>query len=568
MGVAQHHDAVSGTSKQHVANDYAKRLTAGADVAFQTMGRILSGWTGAKGIEFCPYLNISICPGSEKSDSFSVVVYNPNWATRTSIVRVPLTKRADVAVIGPGGTFIRSQLMPVSFSRASTRGPRGNAAVELLFAAALPAMGYSTFTVKPVNEGNEHAAVWTEPEDVPSEPATFSISNSRGVKVTFSRSTGHVIGVGDGEESMPLDQQFLWYNASDGHNKNSTQTSGAYIFRPNNTNVFPVNDEHNGASVKVLKGPVVSEVYQIFSDWVLQTVRLTEEDDDFVEFEYTVGPVPFKDGLGKEIISRFTTDIESKGLFYTDSNGRQMLRRQRDARPTWTLNLTQPVAANYFPVYTAISIDDGSSKILTVLNDRAQGGSSMHDGSVELMVHRRLLHDDYRGVGEPLNETGVFGDGLVITGVHRVLSSAFKTKKNAPEAAQCLFYEPLIFISEPLANDTTRSLLGEPAPQVNILTLQHELNVSDNTFLLRLEHFLPASEGGTPVHLDVATLFHGQSITIEELTLSANLLKSAEKRLKWKEEGVYQASHPKTVDDATVVSLNPMDIRTFRVTRQ
>lgn len=29
MAVAQHHDAVSGTEKQHVANDYAKRLANG-----------------------------------------------------------------------------------------------------------------------------------------------------------------------------------------------------------------------------------------------------------------------------------------------------------------------------------------------------------------------------------------------------------------------------------------------------------------------------------------------------------------------------------------------------------
>jgi len=29
MGIAQHHDAVSGTEKQHVADDYALRLSDG-----------------------------------------------------------------------------------------------------------------------------------------------------------------------------------------------------------------------------------------------------------------------------------------------------------------------------------------------------------------------------------------------------------------------------------------------------------------------------------------------------------------------------------------------------------
>jgi hypothetical protein len=33
MGVAQHHDAVSGTEKQHVADDYAQRLSDGIDRA-------------------------------------------------------------------------------------------------------------------------------------------------------------------------------------------------------------------------------------------------------------------------------------------------------------------------------------------------------------------------------------------------------------------------------------------------------------------------------------------------------------------------------------------------------
>lgn len=47
MGVAQHHDAVSGTEKQHVANDYAQRLSVGAAeckvcalVSFFVMGQV------------------------------------------------------------------------------------------------------------------------------------------------------------------------------------------------------------------------------------------------------------------------------------------------------------------------------------------------------------------------------------------------------------------------------------------------------------------------------------------------------------------------------------------------
>lgn len=42
---------------------------------------------------------------------------------------------------------------------------------------------------------------------------------------------------------------------------------------------------------------------------------------------------------------------------------------------------------------------------LSVLTDRAQGCSSLADGELELMAHRRILTEDQRGVGEALNET-------------------------------------------------------------------------------------------------------------------------------------------------------------------
>ena len=67
--------------------------------------------------------------------------------------------------------------------------------------------------------------------------------------------------------------------------------------------------------------------------------------------------------------------------------------------------------------------DEGSSAELAIVTDRAQGGGSLGSGQAELMVHRRTLLDDQRGVGEPINETmcgcsACACAGLIARGTH------------------------------------------------------------------------------------------------------------------------------------------------------
>ncbi|KAL6013289.1 hypothetical protein ACLOJK_003781 [Asimina triloba] len=76
----------------------------------------------------------------------------------------------------------------------------------------------------------------------------------------------------------------------------------------------------------------------------------------------------------------------------------------RDYRTDWDLQINQPVAGNYYPINLGIYIEDSNTE-LSILVDRSIGGSSLVDGQIELMLHRRLIHDDSRGVGEALNET-------------------------------------------------------------------------------------------------------------------------------------------------------------------
>lgn len=58
---------------------------------------------------------------------------------------------------------------------------------------------------------------------------------------------------------------------------------------------------------------------------------------------------------------------------------------------------------NYYPVNGVIGIE-GLEKSFFILNDRSQGGSSMKEGEIELMIHRRLLYDDGKGLNQRLNE--------------------------------------------------------------------------------------------------------------------------------------------------------------------
>ena len=97
-----------------------------------------------------------------------------------------------------------------------------------------------------------------------------------------------------------------------------------------------------------------------------------------------------------------------------------MKERKRDYRETWNLDLTtEPVSRNYYPVNSRIYIKD-STRQLTIMTDRSQGGSSINDGQVELMIHRRLLYDDWLGVAEALDEKGMSGEGLVTRGKYHV----------------------------------------------------------------------------------------------------------------------------------------------------
>lgn len=91
------------------------------------------------------------------------------------------------------------------------------------------------------------------------------------------------------------------------------------------------------------------------------------------------------------MITRFSIgdDFDNNSTFYTDSNGREMIKRVLNHRPDYTANYTaEPVASNYYPVTSKIQIRDENKNLqVSILNDRSQGGASLKQGEMELMVY-------------------------------------------------------------------------------------------------------------------------------------------------------------------------------------
>ena len=151
-----------------------------------------------------------------------------------------------------------------------------------------------------------------------------------------------------------------------------------------------------------------------------------------------MGPINVDDQIGKEVIFLIDTDIASKKLFYTDSNGREIMKRERNACQNSTdFPLSEKVAGNYYPIISRIYIKDNSRQ-MKLLTDRSQGASSLADGSIEIMVHRRILHDDSCAVDENFNELGSDQKGLIVRGK---LYLVFNTKETSARLHRNLAHE-------------------------------------------------------------------------------------------------------------------------------
>ena len=197
---------------------------------------------------------------------------------------------------------------------------------------------------------------------------------------------------------------------------------------------------------------------------------------------------------------------------------------------------------------------------------------------------RRMTHDDGRGVGEPLNEPGVDGRGLIIRGRHWLAITPLAT---APAVSKKLLQQSLslpttvkAFASLGALTPTqwlglykgAASLLAAPLPINVALPTVHVHDA--NTWLVRLAHLYEAGADAVlsaDATVSLASLFAGKTVVAAvEMTLPGSQPLAGVPQQTYKTDGGASFVTPVVPTppqgSALNITISAMQIRTFMLT--
>uniref|UniRef100_A0A915C586 Alpha-mannosidase n=1 Tax=Parascaris univalens TaxID=6257 RepID=A0A915C586_PARUN len=454
LSLFQHHDAITGTSKKHVMSNYAQLL-------FQSVKAVASCLTKIVSVENMMDFEINEVPLQynqipskkliliEPNTIISVAVYNSveRWRFET----ISLAVSTYMVRVIRGGKTIQAQIEPFIDQRSGNLTSHFN----LIFHADLPPLSTSIFTiiedekhhgtviaeVAYVNDHHEEAVIRSE--HLPKvfnvklvKPDEFFIETDA-VRTTHSPENGLINtirtkSVGEMQFAQTMD-----------HYVNSG--GGPYIMHQSGPAVaFSLS----GLSRFVIKGPLQQSAY-IHSTSLMQRTTVRNVPGNIGEQLHIVMRVDIRRFAQTELITRFNMGLDGNStVFYTDSNGLQLLRRE--------YNEGVPVNANYYPMPTSLMLQDRSHRV-SIVSDVEHGATLYTKTTPEIMLDRILLHDDGKGLGP--GDDSILNDVLPVEIGFTIIFERVDESRTLPEhfayntlsahlALQSLLYKPIVLTSK------------------------------------------------------------------------------------------------------------------------
>jgi len=302
-------------------------------------------------------------------------------------------------------------------------------------------------------------------------------------------------------------------------------------------------------------GPLVQEVQQYHSAGYGQTFVQYKIPGLFGQFTEVVNEVGPLRAQGRELVVRLDTSLVTGASVFTDDNGLEIIQRN------FTKNTAELQAGNFHPMVQRVFLRDRREDLqLNILSETTHGAAALAEGQVEVMVHRRCMEDDGRGVGEPLDDVTPIRPSFWVT-----LSGGEKGNLFSRQLSLFQQFPPIVTLvpGTSVAQSFVPPGFNQLPPNVHVMTLR----VFGDSYLLRLQHIFAAGEHkvlSKPVKINMRTvlgdLFTNAKIT--EYNLNANTPVSELKKMTWNTEDDAMLVRGKALANDVLI-LQAMEIRTF-----
>lgn len=444
LGLFQHHDAITGTSKAFVMRDYGLKLFESLrdtesiqqdaiqslllndtlPASSEQMRNVILSDLERESYERLPKKLPVVVENKRR-----IILFNSLAQPQDHVVNVRIST-FNMKVLDSNLQDIPFQINPIwNSSQSIAKLQMCNEVYELIFIAKLPPLSLVTYFLVPSPDiknihnlatiycnnchrketpknSNENSQT-NENEKAEFNPSKFKIKNTQPgdiqlenhkMKLLFDGTTGFMKSV-TRKHKHKVTQcaiNFAAYHSAQFH-------SGAYLFMPDPNSRETDTDilEHYSQQISIIitTGPILSELSVIYGPFLIHTVKIFHLEDsplsDAISIENEVDFESPPKNRETELFMRFVTDIQNGDTpeFYSDLNGFQMQKRIKVDRIG--------IEGNYFPITQMAYIQDDEIR-LSLLTNHAQGAASWQPGYLEVMLDRRTLYDDSRGMGEGL----------------------------------------------------------------------------------------------------------------------------------------------------------------------
>ncbi|KAK3094740.1 hypothetical protein FSP39_005639 [Pinctada imbricata] len=579
LGLFQHHDAITGTAKDFVVEDYGRRLLTALTDSKKVIVESIAYLTAKKDYKDKVEHMFNLDESREHHDSLPeknviavssdpvvVLFYNSLGHAREQVVKIHISS-PHVKVTDPNGNTVATQTDPYWIDKEEASLER----YKVSFVANVPALGVSRYLIKEAkdNQKNVHSQITfysSEAEITDQGPfhmkteslGDFTLETSR-LEAHFTGDTGLLqsVTMKSSKKTYQSTVSFQSYGARGGKEK-----SGAYLFLPDGG--ARILKGHG--VIRVVKGPVVSEV-TVFMSHVQHVVRLHNSPgtDGLTVDIYNL--VDIRDQTNFEMGMKVSTDIKNKDReFCSDLNGFQMQKHK-------TLDKL-PLQANYYPMPAMAYIEDDEHRF-SLLTAQSLGVASLKQGEIEVIMDRRLNQDDNRGLGQGVRDNKLTPNRFRLLFEPRN-SPVVKEKTDGFPSLQAHtsylhLIHPLLTIPQREGEKTPEvvpsfSALETPLPcDVHLLNLRTLQGKPDSN----VDKYKPKKEAGLLLHrlgLDCALPNSGLQCKDTQGKIAFGDMFKDFKPSKITETSLTLLHEKESISPETSVQLKPMEIHSYRVT--